>query len=50
MGVRITHVEDDERSAVTSREGGDGFENTVFGSRSFPVKTVSECHRRGDGG
>ena len=36
LGV-TTGVEDDEGCTVASGEGRDGFENTVLGSRSFPV-------------
>jgi hypothetical protein len=46
----MTYVEDNEWSAVASREGRDGFENTVLGSRSFPAKPVSECHMRNEVG
>ena len=45
-GVRATYVEDNERSTVASREGGDGFENAVLSSRGFTVKTISRCHIR----
>ena len=41
-GVRVTYVEDDERGAVAGREGWDGFENTILGSRSFPAKTIGQ--------
>ena len=46
MSAHVTHAEDNEWSAVASREGRDGFENTVLSSRSFPAKTIGGCHRQ----
>jgi len=43
MDVHVTYVEDNEWSAVASREGRDGFENTVLSSRSFPTKMIGGC-------
>lgn len=41
-------MKNNEWSAVTSREGRDGFENTVLSSRSFPVRTIIQLHMRSD--
>ena len=47
-GVRITYMKNNERSAVASREGRNGFEDTVLSPRSFPTRTVSRCYGRTD--
>ena len=35
----MTYMKNDEWSTVASREGRDGFENTILSSRSFPAKS-----------
>jgi len=36
--IEITYVEDNERCTITSRESGDGLEDTIFSSGSFTVQ------------